>query len=73
MYIAFVGKNCITDAKEFGAVCLAEVVLRVALVPINDLRDGGAQSEEIKNKRVIIIQYTPIKWDSQGTIKIGPT
>ena len=31
-------------------MCLAEVVLRVALVAINDLRDGGAQSGEIKNK-----------------------
>ena len=22
---------------------------------------------------LINIQYTPVKWDSQGTIKIGPT
>ena len=57
MYIAFVGKNCITETEELGAVCLADVVLRVALVAINDLRDGGAQSGEIKNKWVIII-YT---------------
>ena len=31
-------------------MCLAEVVLRVALVPIYDLRDGGAQSGEIQGK-----------------------
>ena len=21
----------------------------------------------------LLVQYTPVKWDSQGTIKIGPT
>ena len=51
MYIAFVGKNCITETEEFGAVCLAEVVLRVALVAIKDLRD-----EQVSNNNIYLLQ-----------------
>ena len=52
-----------TLTDEFKDVCLSEVVLRTALVAINDLRDGGKKGE-INNR--YIFKYVSFLFDKKA-------